>query len=255
MTECNFYQDLVAIHPSRKKKSCKQGLRADSWCNSTPNVNPPFTPAAHHTTVTQSSYISCTILKQYHSSSHGSLSYCLFRSTMTQCNSFWRLLSFSINTLKDTTYICSAFLSRKPYCCSLIITSLLKLVLILFAHISMVWFISFIPLYSTALHITPICEVKIILSHSRIALNNLVKMSSALSPTDTYTGMSSHSLSALHPLHSCPHFLLFTSWFTNLPLSVFLALIFFKFMRSSKNSFHLLSTHSSLVSTLVLFFV
>lgn len=127
MTECNFYQDLVAIHPSRKKKSCKQGLRADSWCNSTPNVNPPFTPAAHHTTVTQSSYISCTILKQYHSSSHGSLSYCLFRSTMTQCNSFWRLLSFSINTLKDTTYICSAFLSRKPYCCSLIITSLLNL--------------------------------------------------------------------------------------------------------------------------------
>lgn len=110
---------------------------------------------------------------------------------MTQCNSFWCLLSFSINTLKDKNYICSAFLSRKPYCCSLIISSLLKLVLLLFAHISMVWFISFIPLYSTALHITPICEVKIILSHSRIALNDLVEMSSALSPTDTYTGMSS----------------------------------------------------------------
>ncbi|KAJ8356648.1 hypothetical protein SKAU_G00194420 [Synaphobranchus kaupii] len=76
----------------------KKGLRADPWCNPTPTLNASVTPTAHLTTVTLSSYMSCTLLTyfsdtpdflmQYHTSSLGTLSYAFSRSTKTQCNSF-----------------------------------------------------------------------------------------------------------------------------------------------------------------------
>lgn len=112
-------------------------------------------------------------------------------------------LASSNCTVTPVSHSFTQWSSFRPSLYFSIITSLLNLALKTLSCIFMVWFINFIPLQVQQLCTSPlflkiststlILHSSNILSHAKIVLNNLIKMSTALSPRHphTYTVMSS----------------------------------------------------------------